>query len=155
MNLKSLLKAKQQELEARLAEIDGLRDEVTTLEKAVAIAEKHGVDLSARESGSSRSKRGDRKKGVKKPVKPTLAEGILNAVHKLSLPYTAAKVKEYLESSLYENEKSIASTMRRLAEEEKLSIVRKGGPGKEAHYGPPPTNQELFPAKGGDRNVEA
>ena len=155
MNLKSLLKTKQQELEARLAEIDALKDEVTTLEKAVAIAEKHGVDLSAREPGSGRGKKSERKKGAKKPVKPTLAEGILAAVHKLSPPYTAAKVKPLLDPSLYENEKSIPSTMRRLAEEEKLSIVRKGGPGKEAQYGPPPTNQELFPAKGGERNAAA
>jgi hypothetical protein len=141
MDYPSLLKAKRQELDTRIAEIDALKDEVETLEKAAAIAKKYGVELSNKDApvpmkAPAKPKK-ERSKGRRRPSKLSLADGIQTAVTFLTPPYTTSKVKPFLDKALYENEKSIPSTMRRLANEGKLSLLKAGGPGKEAQYGPP------------------
>ena len=142
MDYPSLLKAKRQELDTRIAEIDALKDEVETLEKAAAIAKKYGVELSNKDApvpmkAPAKPKK-ERGKGRRKPPsKLSLADGIQTAVTFLTPPYTTSKVKPFLDKALYENEKSIPGTMRRLANEGKLSLLKAGGPGKEAQYGPP------------------
>jgi hypothetical protein len=157
MDFKSYVEAKRGEIEARRADIEALRAQITTLEeecatleRAVKIAERDGVDL-APLSGSPRpaekrsavKKRSHHKKKTAKS-KPTLVDSIRQVARELPSPFSTGDARARLDRSLYKNYTSLASTMRRLGDKGELIVVQKGGPGKEAMYRLPPSNQELF-----------
>lgn len=146
MDLRSLLDQKKSELEGRRAEIVSLEDEVSTLEKAFAIAERNGIRLEAPPApdlGRARARAERRRKPERKQAKTgALVEAIRRAVSELSPPFTTGQVRDRINSFdpsvlAKANKTSLASALRRMGEKKQLTVEEKGGPGKEAKYSMP------------------
>jgi hypothetical protein len=155
MNFRALIDWKRQEAEKAQALLDTLTSELETLEKAFAIAEREGVALEpppVQETARPRVKRAEKKKKPERKAKSegrSLAGAIREIVRDLEAPFTTGAVRERLKTldpELYEAtyHSSLASTMRRMSDKGELAVIEKGGPGKEATYGPSAINVPLF-----------
>jgi hypothetical protein len=153
MDLKTLFEQKRQEMERVKAQYEALQDEVQTLEKTFAIAERAGIALTSQPTPQPKGKRNERKKKQERKPKAagngrSLAGALRKIVSELEPPISTGAVRERLRTldpDLYEQTypSSLASTMRRMADRGELEVVERGGPGKEATYRLPSNPQPM------------
>ena len=142
MDLLKILGRKRQQLEEVEARAVILRDEVTTLERALEIAE-HERDGSSPALAVEAAPRAPKVLEPTEEAKPKATGKLIEAIRKITRtlpePISTAAVRESLrqnEPAIYETThySSISGTMRRMSMKGELMPVEKGGPGKEATY---------------------
>jgi hypothetical protein len=133
-------------LEDRIA---SLRDEETKLRSQVEVAEEmaremaeDSEDIDTPPAVKSVGRRSPRKRKAERKAKPTgisLIEAIRLVARDLSAPFSTGEVKQLLQQRYPEllavtHHSSVSGTMRRMDEKGDLTVVERGGPGKEATY---------------------
>lgn len=145
-DLKALLDRMRQQLEETEAQAKVLREEVETLERAAAIAEREKRRARVVQGATKPAPMSEAHTQAPAPPAPAaqrssgrLIETIRAIVRELPEPFSTAGVREEIKNrdpELFDatHYSSISGTMRRMAKGGQLVPVEKGGPGKEATY---------------------
>jgi len=129
-------------------ELEALEQEETKVRLQIETAEEMAQEMRQGAPAKTSEKAGrSRRKRVERKSKPeaggiALIEAIREIIGTLPAPFTTGAVRTELQARYPElanvtHHSSLAGTMRRMGVKKELEPIEKGGPGKEATYGPP------------------